>query len=150
MERRLENVARVAMQAVTGLTTASVDIRVRDEDEPLRQLTAADKPKIVLTAEDRGRYPQNLQQSPIRLIELKIVTKVSQQKLDAAEFRALIGIVEEWLDNTNLITQLTDAATGIYTKVAVRQPGTAFNINGSIREQTISILCKSIPAERTT
>lgn len=146
LERRLENRARVVMQGVDGLSTADADIRVRDEDSGLYSAGVTELPRIVLQAQDQGRY----RLTPIRDINLSLTVRSPIEISNAAAFLLLIANLEEWLDNTNLKTQLTDATTGIYSMVAVRQPGTQINLNGNIREQTYQIAVKALPKERST
>ena len=146
LERRLEVRARTAMRLVTGLTTADVNILVRDEDDPLIQNDTTPLPIIVLRAQDMGRY----RQTPIRILDLSIACRSTKEKAGASAFDVVCANVEEWLDNSRLTIELTDPTAGLYTMLAIRPSGTQRTLTNNIREHTYLLSVKAAPAERTT
>lgn len=146
IERRVENLCRAAMLLTDGLTVDLVRIVVRDEDSALLQNDDSPLPIIKLEAKDQGR----VRLTPFRDILLNLTARSTKEKASSAAFLIVCANLEEWLDNTNLKTQLTDATTGVYTFVAVRQPGTNVTMENNIRSQTYSISLKAVPKERTT
>jgi len=145
LERRVEIRARTSMRLVDGLETADVNILIRDEDEPVIQNAATPLPIIILRASDVGRY----RMTPIRSIDLSIAVRSTKEKAGAAAFDVVCANVEEWLDNSNLITALTDAATGLYTRLAVRSV-TQRNLMNNIREHACILMLKVLPGERSS
>ncbi len=101
---------------------------------------------IILHAQDQGR----VRLTPIREINLKITIRSTKEKANAAALLTVCANVEEWLDNTNLLTQLDNAATGLRVMLVTRQPGTQFDLVNNIREPSYTLSIRAVPVERTT
>lgn len=145
LERRVENRARVAMLLVDGLSATDVRIVVRDDDDALLQNADAPLPIIKLVAKDMGR----IRLTPVREIELKISIRSTKEKANSATLQTVVANVEEWLDNTNLKTQLDDATTGVRVMLVNRNPGTQFDLINNIREPSYTISIRAVPSELT-
>lgn len=144
LRERLEDTARTWIATLPSL--GGYLIRERDEDGNVVPEDGPPRPVIIISAQDEGRA---VKLTPIRNLRLAIVVRANSKTPagEAASFSAIGGALEDALDTTNLLNELSGSTIAVM--LATRQPGLKYRAAGFMREGTIEIECKAVKRELT-